>query len=62
LQIVNCINDKTVNSAGCQEYDLCQNSNKCQEIVVPKNNIDNNDKNNACTQLEYGGNDEVCSK
>ena len=62
LPIVNCINDKTVNSAGCQEYDLCQNSNKCQEIVVPKNNIDNNDKNNSCTQLEYGGNDEVCSK
>lgn len=57
-----CIDDITVSHVGCQEYDLCQNSSKCDQIEAPKNNIDNNDKNSACTKLEYGGNDEVCSK
>ena len=37
----------TVSHVGCQEYDLCQNSSKCDKIEVPKNNIDNNDKNSA---------------
>jgi hypothetical protein len=64
LPINYCFKDSTIYYAGCKEDDLCQNPNNCS---IPKNSVDifdedNKEESSPCTQLEYGGSDDICSK